>query len=121
MQAQVGRGAQAAASRDDLDGQVGGFEQTPGLADARGGEPAQGRHAGLRSEVPGECARRPARMTGQVGYGQRIGQVLQRPLASSRQALTRLRQRTLQPLSLPAVAVRRHDHPPGHTDAASLP
>jgi hypothetical protein len=53
---------------------------------------------------------------GQVGYGQRIGQVLQRPLAGSRQAHSGRRHGTFEPLGLPAVAVRRHDHPPGHAD-----
>jgi len=116
VQAQVGSGAQAAAGGNDLDRQVGGFQQPPGLADPGGGQPPQRRHAGLRDEVPGQRARRPARMPGQVGDGQPVRQVLQRPLAGARQALTRRGQRTLEPLGLPAVAVRRHDHPPGHGD-----
>ena len=115
MQAQVGGGAQAAAGGDDLDGQVGGLQQAPGLADAGGGEPAQGRQAGLGREVPGQGARRPARVPGQVGDGQRLGQVLQRPLAGGRQAFTWRGHRTLEPLGLAAVAVRGHHHPPGHS------
>ena len=39
-----------------------------------------GRHAGLGDEAAGEGARRPARVPGQVRDGQRLGQVLQRPL-----------------------------------------
>ena len=116
VQSQVGGGAQAAAGGDDLDGQVGGFQQPPGLADAGGGEPVHRRHAGLRGEAPGEGARRPARVPGQIGDGQPVGQVLERPLAGGRQALTRRGHRALEPLGLAAVAVRRHDHPPGHAD-----
>src|SRR6185312_1537394 len=56
VHSQVGRGAQAAARCDGLDGQVSGFQQSPGLADPSCGQPPQGRHAGLRGEVPREGA-----------------------------------------------------------------
>ena len=69
VQPQVGGGAQAATRGDDLDGQVSGLQQPPGLADTGGGEPAHGRHASLGSEAPGEGAGRPARVPGQVSDG----------------------------------------------------
>ena len=121
VQAQVGGGAQAAPRGDVLDGQVAGLQQAAGLADAGGGQPAHRRQAGLGDEPPGEGPRRPARVPGQIGDGQRLGQVLQRPVAGGGQALAGRRHRALEPLGLPAVAVRRHHHPAGHATAASLP
>jgi len=53
---------------------------------------------------------------GQYGNGQRLGQVLERPVAGRRQALAGRRHRALNPLGLAAVPVRGHDQPAGHAD-----
>lgn len=83
------------------------------MGDALSVEPLQGRTAGLGQEAAGQGARCPAGVAGEVGDGERIGQVLQRPRAGRCQALPGRGHGTVQPLRLPTVAVRGDDHAPG--------
>ena len=116
VQAQVGGAAQTAAVGDVVDREVADLEQAAGFPQPRGGEPAPRRHACLGHEPASERTGRPAGVPGQVGDGQRLGQVFQRPVAGGRQALGRRRHGALQQLSLPAVAVRGDDHVAGDAD-----
>jgi hypothetical protein len=108
--------AEAAQGGHLLDRHIGRLEQAPRLVQAPGPHPGCGAGTGGLGERADERAPAHVRHLGQSPDGQRLTQVEQRPLddAGDRVVGAARRERALDVLGLPALAVRSHHQLAGH-------
>ena len=81
LETQVGGGAEPAAVRDLVDGQVGQLEQATSFEEPLSGEPPLGGGSGFDDEAPSERTGCPAGVPSEIGHGHGLAESLQRPRA----------------------------------------
>jgi hypothetical protein len=87
QQPQVRRGPDPAGLGHVFDAEVGGFEQLFGVLEPMGGKPPLRRDPRLGQEAPRKRARCPAGLTRERGDGERLGEMLERPIAGAGETL----------------------------------
>ena len=112
--AQQRRGTESASVGDAIDVEVGLLEQTPGVEHPLVGDPLHGGASGLLDEPAGEGARRHVGPRRKRRHRVLLVEVGQHPIQlRSKTFRVANRDRLVDVLALPAVALRGDDHPAG--------